>query len=142
MAILPEQKKGVVLLVNANHLMMDKMTFTEFGEDVAKMLAGERSIPNRFGAVVPWALRGLPLIPVLQIVGVAATLRRLLRWHRDPSSHPLGGRKWGTLCTAYADPRPASFLASSWSAVDRHSRRAPSGHAGKRLPQDYVALHA
>src|SRR5215204_101521 len=31
MAILPEQKKGVVLLVNANHLMMDKMTFTEFG---------------------------------------------------------------------------------------------------------------
>ena len=87
MAILPEQKKGVVLLVNANHLMMDKMTFTEFGEGVAKMLAGERSIPNRFGAV-PWALRGLPLIPVLQIVGVAATLRRLLRWHRDPSSHP------------------------------------------------------
>jgi CubicO group peptidase (beta-lactamase class C family) len=94
MAILPEQKKGVVLLVNANHLMMDKMTFTEFGEGVAKMLAGERSIPNRFGAV-PWALRGLPLIPVLQIVGVAATLRRLLRWHRDPSSPPLGGRKWG-----------------------------------------------
>src|SRR5215207_4116521 len=94
MAILPEQRKGLVLLVNANHLMMDKMTFTEFGEGVAKMLAGERSIPNPFGAV-PWALRGLPLIPVLQIVGVAATLRRLLRWHRDPSSLPLGGRKWG-----------------------------------------------
>jgi CubicO group peptidase (beta-lactamase class C family) len=94
MAILPEQKKGVVLLVNANHLMLDKMTFTEFGEGVAKLLAGERSIPNRFGAV-PWALRGLPLIPALQIVGVAVTLRRLLRWHRDPSTHPFGGRKWG-----------------------------------------------
>ena len=67
----------------------------EFGEGVAKLLAGERSIPNRFGAIVPWALRGLPLIPALQIVGVAATLRRLLRWHQDPSSHPRGGRKWG-----------------------------------------------
>jgi CubicO group peptidase (beta-lactamase class C family) len=94
MAILPEQKKGVVLLVNANHLVMDKTTFTELGEGVAKMLATERSTPNRFGAV-PWVLRALPLIPVLQIVGVAATLRRLLRWHRDPGSHPLGGRKWG-----------------------------------------------
>jgi hypothetical protein len=94
MAIVPDQKKGVVLLVNANHLMMDKMTFTEVGEGVAKLLAGERHIPNRFGAV-PWVLRGLPLIPVLQIVGVAATLRRLLRWHQDPESYPLGGRMWG-----------------------------------------------
>ena len=94
MAILPEQEKGVVLLINANHLIMDKLTFTEVGAGVAKLLAGERLIPNRFGAV-PWALRGLPLIPALQIVGVAATLRRLLRWHRDPNTHPLGGRKWG-----------------------------------------------
>jgi hypothetical protein len=93
MAILPEQKKGVVLLVNANQMMMD-FTQWEFGVGVAKLLAGEQSIPNWFGAV-PWALRGLPLIPIFQIVGVAATLRRLLRWHQDPSGHPLGGRKWG-----------------------------------------------
>jgi hypothetical protein len=72
---------------------MDKMTFTAFGAGVAKLLAGERPIPNRFGAV-PWALRGVPLIPALQMVGVAATLGRLLRWHQDPDSHPLGGRKW------------------------------------------------
>jgi CubicO group peptidase (beta-lactamase class C family) len=96
MAILPEQKKGAVLLVNANHLMLDKTTFTELGEGVAKVLAGERSVPNRFGAV-PWALRGLPLVPVLQVVGVAATLRRLLRWHKDPGSRPLVGSKWGRL---------------------------------------------
>ena len=94
MAILPGQKKGVVLLVNANHLMMDKMTFTEVGAGVARLLAGEEPVPNRFGTV-PWALRGLPLIPILQIVGVAATLRRLFRWHQDPNSHPLDGRKWG-----------------------------------------------
>jgi CubicO group peptidase (beta-lactamase class C family) len=94
MAITPEQKKGAVLLVNANHLIMDKLPFTEVGEGVAKLLAGERPIPNRFGAV-PWALRGLPLIPTLQIVGVAVTLRRLRLWRQDPNSHPLGGRRWG-----------------------------------------------
>jgi CubicO group peptidase (beta-lactamase class C family) len=92
MAIVPEQKKGVVLLVNANQLMMDLAQW-EFGAGVAKLLAGERSVPNRSGAIIPWALRSLPLIPALQIVGVAVTLRRLLRWHQDPSSHPLGGRK-------------------------------------------------
>jgi CubicO group peptidase (beta-lactamase class C family) len=93
MAILPEQKKGMVLLINANQVMMDFAQW-EFGAGVAKLLAGEQSVPNRFGAV-PWALRGLPLIPVLQIVGVAATLRRLGRWHQDPTSHPLGATKWG-----------------------------------------------
>src|SRR5215208_425967 len=95
MAILPEQEKGVILLVNANHLMMDKMTFTEVGASVAKLLAGEEPVPSPFVGAVPWALRALPLIPAIQIVGVAATLRRLLRWHQDPSSHSLGGRKWG-----------------------------------------------
>jgi CubicO group peptidase (beta-lactamase class C family) len=94
MAILPEQKKGAVLLVNANHLLMDKTAFTEVGMGVAALLAGERSIPSRFG-FVPWALRSLPLIPAFQIVGVAATLRRLLRWRRDPGSHPPSGAKWG-----------------------------------------------
>lgn len=94
MAILPEQRKGAILLVNANHLLMDKLPFTEVGAGVAALLAGERSVPSRFG-VVPWALRGLPLIPALQIVGVAATLRRLLRWRRDPGSRPSGGTKWG-----------------------------------------------
>jgi hypothetical protein len=74
--------------------MMVKMTFTEFGAGVAALLAGNPSVSNRFCAV-PWVLRGLPLIPTLQIVGVAATLRRLDRWHRDPNSHPSGGRKWG-----------------------------------------------
>src|SRR5215211_3709986 len=79
MAILPEQEKGVILLVNANHLMMDKMTFTEVGASVAKLLADEEPVPSPFVGAVPWALRALPLIPAIQIVGVAATLRRLLR---------------------------------------------------------------
>jgi CubicO group peptidase (beta-lactamase class C family) len=94
MAIVPEQKKGVVLLINANQMMMDLAQW-EFGAEVAKLLAGERSVPNRSGAIIPWALRSLPLIPALQTVGVAVTLRRLRRWQQDPNSHPSGGRKWG-----------------------------------------------
>jgi CubicO group peptidase (beta-lactamase class C family) len=93
MAILPEQKKGMVLLINANHFIMNG-ALTEVGKGMGTLLAGEEPLPIRSGAI-PWALRSLPLIPVLQIVGVAVTLRRLLRWRQDPNSHPLGGRKWG-----------------------------------------------
>jgi hypothetical protein len=93
MAILPEQKKDVVLLMNANHFIMYG-ALTEVGKGVTALLAEEEPVPVPSGAI-PWALRGLPLIPILQIVGVAVTLRRLGRWHQDPNSHPSSGRKWG-----------------------------------------------
>jgi CubicO group peptidase (beta-lactamase class C family) len=94
MAILPGRKQGVVLLMNAEHFVMDE-TLTQVGKGVAALLAGARPVPSRSGAITLWALRGLPLIPALQIVGVAVTLRRLRRWRRDPNSHPSGGRTWG-----------------------------------------------
>ena len=93
MALLPEQKKGVVILVNADHFLMDPV-LTEVGTGVATLLAGERPAPSQFG-FVPWVMRGLLLIPVLQIVGVVATLRLLRRWRRDPSRRPSRGRVWG-----------------------------------------------
>ncbi len=92
-ALLPEQKKGMVLLVNANHFMLTP-ALTETGAGVATLLAGGLPAPPQFG-FIPWALRGLPLIPALQIAGVAATLRLLRRWRRDPSRRPSRGRKWG-----------------------------------------------
>lgn len=94
MAILPEQKKGVVLLMNANHLLLDKTAFTDVGMGLVGLLAGEWSVPSRLDAV-PRPLRCLPLIPVLQILGVASTLRRLLRWREEPASRPPGGTMWG-----------------------------------------------
>jgi CubicO group peptidase (beta-lactamase class C family) len=94
MAILPERKQGVVLLLNADHFVMNE-ALMEVGKGVAVLLAGERPVPSRSGAIIPWALRGLPLIPALQIVGVAVTLRRLRRWRQDPNSHPSGGSEWG-----------------------------------------------
>ena len=40
-------------------------------------------------------MRLLPLIPLLQIVGVFVTLQRLSYWHRNPGLRPSGERIWG-----------------------------------------------
>lgn len=93
MALLPEQNKGMVLLVNANHVLLDKLNLTEMGMGAAQRLAGEPPAPFRFGAV-PWLLRSLLLIPLLQIVGVVTTLRHWRRWHQDPASRPTNQDKW------------------------------------------------
>jgi CubicO group peptidase (beta-lactamase class C family) len=93
MALLPGQNRGMVLLVNANQMMLN-FALTKVGEGAATLLAGGRPQPTLFDSI-PWALRGLLLIPLLQIVGVAATLRLLRRWRKDPALHPSRGRMWG-----------------------------------------------
>jgi CubicO group peptidase (beta-lactamase class C family) len=94
MALLPEQKKGVVLLFNACQHWMNPV-LADLGNGVAALLAGEPPAPLPFYHVVPWALRGQLLIPALQIAGVVATLRLLRRWRLDPERRPSGGRAWG-----------------------------------------------
>ncbi len=91
-AVIPEQKKGIVLLYNANHAMM-KMTYDEVWMCAAQRLAGERQTRPIFGAL-PWAMRAMLLIPILQIVGVAATLRLIRRWRADPGHLPSRGSIW------------------------------------------------
>lgn len=92
MALLPEQKKGIVLLFNANHAMM-KMTYDEVGMGAAQLLAGERPTQTFLGSL-HWAMRGVLLIPILQIAGVIATLRLIGRWRADPEHRPSRGRVW------------------------------------------------
>jgi CubicO group peptidase (beta-lactamase class C family) len=94
MALLPGQRKGVVLLFNACHHWMNPVQ-AEFGGGVAARLAGEQPAPVRFGRMIPLALRGQLIIPALQVAGVAVTLRLLRRWRLDPERRPSGGRKWG-----------------------------------------------
>jgi CubicO group peptidase (beta-lactamase class C family) len=89
MAILPQSKKGIVLLSNAYGYLMTP-ALTEMGMGAAALLAGRRPEPSQFGFLV-WLQRGLLLIPLLQLLGVAATLRRLRRWRREPAERP-GGR--------------------------------------------------
>lgn len=93
MTLLPEQNRGMVLFVNANHVIMDKLPFTEMGQHVALQLAGETLPPTQFGWV-PWMLRGLLSIPVLQAIGVLLTLRRIDRWRQYPSHRPTGMNTW------------------------------------------------
>lgn len=95
MALLPEKKKGVVLLFNVCHYWMNPV-LTELGNGVAALLAGQKPqpAPIPFSAVIPWILRGQLLIPVLQITGVAATLGLLRRWRLDPERRPSSERTW------------------------------------------------
>jgi hypothetical protein len=94
MALLPEQKTGFVLLFNADHHWMNPV-LTEVGAGVAALLAGEQLAPIAFVRLIPWMLRGLLLIPLLQIAGVVTALWQLRRWRRHPERRPDGGRTWG-----------------------------------------------
>jgi CubicO group peptidase (beta-lactamase class C family) len=92
MALLPEQKKGVVLLINADHYGLPPI-MGEVGMGMTALLAGEQPTPIRLG-FIPWVMRLLPLIPLLQIVGVFATLRQVHRWRQDPALRPGRGHMW------------------------------------------------
>jgi len=91
-AFVPEQKKGIVLLSNANHGMI-KVTLDEFGLGAAQLLAGERPEGTIFGALY-LGMRAMLLIPIIQVVGVLTTLRLLRRWRADPALLPARGRLW------------------------------------------------
>jgi CubicO group peptidase (beta-lactamase class C family) len=92
MALLPEHNRGMVLLVNTNQMMLN-FALEELGAGAADLLAGAQPASFPWG-VIPWMLRGFLLIPVMQIGGVVATLRRLRGWQRDPSVRPGRVRLW------------------------------------------------
>jgi hypothetical protein len=91
-ALVPEQKKGLVLLFNANHAMT-KISLDEVGMGAAQRLAGVPTTPQIF-SIAPWAMRGMLLIPILQIADIIATLRLLRRWRADPALLPTGRPIW------------------------------------------------
>jgi CubicO group peptidase (beta-lactamase class C family) len=91
-ALLPEQKKGVVLLINACHSLISPV-MTEFGTSVATWLVTGQFAPTRLG-FIPWLLRGLLIIPLLQIISVVVTLRLIHRWRKGLKSRPSRVRKW------------------------------------------------
>ncbi|MBN1629572.1 MAG: hypothetical protein JW990_07410, partial [Thermoleophilia bacterium] len=89
--LLPEQRKGIVLLTNSDHGL--PMILMEVGEGLAALVAGEQPPPIRFG-FFPWMMRALPLVPLAQCADVAATARTLSRWRREPALRPGGGSLW------------------------------------------------
>lgn len=93
MALVPEQKRGMVLLLNADPYGLPPIT-AEIGLNLTAVLAGQQPAPIRLD-FIQWIMRLLPLIPLLQIVGVFSTLRRLRRWDGNPALRPSSGRMWG-----------------------------------------------
>lgn len=92
-ALLPEQKKGIVLLYNANtHWYMPVLT--EFGTGATALLAGEEPGSPAFTRMLPWMLRAQLLIPAFQIADVAATLRLSSRRGAGPQRRPSTGKAW------------------------------------------------
>ena len=73
--MLPDQKKGLVLLANADHFLMQPI-MAEVEAGLARLLAGEPAGPIRWGPLA-WLTRGLLVLPAMQIVEVAAALRGL-----------------------------------------------------------------
>jgi hypothetical protein len=93
MAIVPEQKRGLVLLLNADPYGLPLVT-GEVGMNLTALLADQQPAPIRLD-FIQWIMRFLPVIPLLQIVGVLATLRMLRQWRADPEHRPSRGRTWG-----------------------------------------------
>ena len=93
MALVPGQKKGLVLLFNADPYGLPIVT-EEIGMGVTALLAGQEPDPIKLD-FIQWIMRLLPLIPLLQVVGVVATLRMLQRWERKPGLYPGTGHLWG-----------------------------------------------
>lgn len=92
MAMLPEEKIGVIMLVNANYLTHE-ISLTEIGEGVTMLAAEKQPAPIQFG-VIPWLIRATLLIPLLQIFGVITTFRMVRSWRRDTQRIPGRRRMW------------------------------------------------
>lgn len=57
------------------------------------LLAGQQPPPIKLD-FLQWIFRLLPLIPILQIADVFATLRSIRSWRGDPRLRPIGARVW------------------------------------------------
>jgi CubicO group peptidase (beta-lactamase class C family) len=97
MALLPQRHCGAVLLANAGHHMMVPVC-GELGAGLAARLAGEeiRPGPVRLVRVLPWLMRSLLLVPLVQAAEVGATARALRTWRLNPAARPPAGSKWGS----------------------------------------------
>ena len=92
MALVPEQEKGMVMLLNADPYGLPMIT-EELGLGVTALLAGRQPAPIKLD-FIQWIMRLLPLIPLLQVVGVATTLHTLRQWVRVPALRPSNVRIW------------------------------------------------
>ncbi|MBN1537347.1 MAG: beta-lactamase family protein [Anaerolineales bacterium] len=92
MALLPEQDRAMVLLINTNHQLYS-FALLETGEAAALQLAGVSPQPNGWN-VLPKVMPFILLLPVLQIIFIIAALLRIKRWKTNASKRPGVVNKW------------------------------------------------
>jgi CubicO group peptidase (beta-lactamase class C family) len=92
MGLVPEQKRGFIVLFNADPYGLPFIT-DEVGTGLTALLAGQSPPPIKLD-FIQWIFRLLPLIPVLLIADVGITLSFLQRWQRKPTSQPTRGQLW------------------------------------------------
>ncbi len=92
MALIPQQNKAMILLVNANEQMYTFALLT-LGEKIALWLNGNPPQADAW-ASLPWLTRGLILLPIFQIIFIIATLKRIKGWQLEPSLKPGRVRMW------------------------------------------------
>jgi hypothetical protein len=95
MAVLPEVGRGIVILANADPAGLPPI-LAEVGIGATALLAGQSPRPIQLG-YIPWTLRLLPLVPLLQVASIAATLRKARRQEQAPEARLSPRRMWGLL---------------------------------------------
>ena len=89
MGFIPDQHKGLVILFNADPYGLPPIT-EEIGMGMVAVLAGKQPEPMKWG-FVQWFFRLLPLLPLLQVVGIITTLRSARRISQDPPNASVDG---------------------------------------------------
>lgn len=92
MALIPEQKTAVVLLLNADPYGLPPLT-EEIGMGLTALLAGQKPAPFRLD-FIQWIMRLLPLIPLLQVVDIITSMQRFIRWRKNSALRPSPGLMW------------------------------------------------
>jgi CubicO group peptidase (beta-lactamase class C family) len=93
MGFIPDQHKGLVILFNADPYGLPPIT-EEIGMGMVAVLAGKQPEPMKWG-FLQWIFRLLPLLPLLQVVGILITLRSARRVSQEPSQRLRGWPLWG-----------------------------------------------
>lgn len=94
MALLPKQNSGMVLLINANEMIMNFLGLVQIGTGVASRLTGVQPAESIPLTAVPWLLRLFLLIPIFQILGVFLTLQAVRRCREGVSQCPRPAIMW------------------------------------------------
>ncbi len=86
MVLLPEQDRGLIFLVNANHMIVN-YSLLDVSEAITDMLTNQPVETGDMGGVFR-TLRLFLLLLLLQIFGIVFTVSRVRRWRNNPERRP------------------------------------------------------